>query len=76
MAGVATREPEPGSAAPRHAHRFLFLDGEADDELVFPAAPRRTARRVRGDFVDYPYPIEHQTFGRTGCTILFLHEPR
>ncbi|MGW1287474.1 hypothetical protein ACWDBD_30300 [Streptomyces sp. NPDC001118] len=70
---------EPGSSSPRHphrtAHRFLFLDGEADDELVFPDGTRHTAHRARGDFVDYPYPIEHQTFSRTGCTILFLHEP-
>lgn len=70
---------EPGSAAPRHphqtAHRFLFLDGEADDELVFPDGTRQTAHRRRGDFVDYPYPIEHQSFSRTGCMILFLHEP-
>lgn len=70
---------EPGSATPRHphptAHRFLFLDGEADDELVFPDGTRRTAHRAKGDFVDYPYPIEHQTFSRTGCTVLFLHEP-
>ncbi|MCC2274552.1 cupin domain-containing protein [Streptomyces sp. ET3-23] len=70
---------EPGSFSPRHphrtAHRFLFLDGEADDELVFPDGTRHTAHRARGDFVDYPYPIEHQTFSRTGCTILFLHEP-
>ncbi|MGQ4514149.1 cupin domain-containing protein [Streptomyces sp. DW26H14] len=70
---------EPGSVAPRHphqtAHRFLFLDGEADDELVFPDGTRQTAHRARGDFVDYPYPIEHQSFSKTGCTILFLHEP-
>ncbi|WP_033288787.1 cupin domain-containing protein [Amycolatopsis jejuensis] len=70
---------EPGSFAARHphptAHRFLFLDGEADDELVFPDGTRTTARRGRGDFVDYPSPIEHQTFSRTGCLILFLHEP-
>ncbi|GAA4532926.1 cupin domain-containing protein [Amycolatopsis samaneae] len=70
---------EPGATAPRHphptAHRFLFLDGEADDELVFPDGTRQTAHRVKGDFVDYPYPVEHQTFSRTGCTILFLHEP-
>ncbi|BFO21933.1 hypothetical protein SHKM778_83210 [Streptomyces sp. KM77-8] len=70
---------EPGSVAPRHphqtAHRFLFLDGEADDELVFPDGTRQTVHRVRGDFVDYPYPIEHQSYSRTGCTILFLHEP-
>lgn len=70
---------EPGSFSPRHphrtAHRFLFLDGEADDELVFPDGTRHTAHRAKGDFVDYPYPIEHQTFSRTGCTILFLHEP-
>ena len=49
---------EPGSAAPRHthrtAHRFLFLDGEADDEIVFPDGTRHTAHRRRGDFVDYP----------------------
>lgn len=71
---------EPGSSAPRHphhtAHRFLFLDGEADDEMVLPDGTRHTARRVKGDFVDYPCPIEHQTFSRTGCTILFVHEPR
>ncbi|MGW1195760.1 cupin domain-containing protein [Streptomyces sp. NPDC002536] len=70
---------EPGSSSPRHphrtAHRFLFLDGEADDELVFPDGTRHTAHRAKGDFVDYPYPVEHQTFSRTGCTILFLHEP-
>lgn len=70
---------EPGSAAPRHphrtAHRFLFIEGEADDELVFPDGTRQTAHRTRGDFVDYPYPVEHQSFSRTGCTILFLHEP-
>ncbi|MCQ4045082.1 cupin domain-containing protein [Streptantibioticus rubrisoli] len=70
---------EPGSSSPRHphhtAHRFLFLDGEADDELVFPDGTRRTAHRSKGDFVDYPHPIEHQTFSGTGCTILFLHEP-
>lgn len=70
---------EPGAAAPRHphqtAHRFLFLDGEADDELVLPDGTRQTAYRVRGDFVDYPYPIEHQSFSKAGCTILFLHEP-
>jgi hypothetical protein len=70
---------EPGSSAPLHphrtSHRFLFLDGEADDELVFPDGTRHTAHRAKGDFVDYPYPIEHQTFSRTGCTILFLHEP-
>jgi len=70
---------EPGSTAGRHthrtAHRFLFLDGEADDEVLFPDGTRETARRRRGDFVDYPYPVEHQSFTRTGCTILFLHEP-
>lgn len=70
---------EPGSAAPRHphrtAHRFLFLDGEADDELVLPDGTRQTAHRRRGDFVDYPHSVEHQTFSRTGCMILFLHEP-
>ncbi|WP_433174871.1 cupin domain-containing protein [Actinoallomurus sp. CA-150999] len=70
---------EPGASSPRHphrtAHRFLFLDGEADDELVFPDGHRHTAHRAKGDFVDYPHPIEHQTFSRTGCTILFLHEP-
>ncbi|QIS13606.1 hypothetical protein [Nocardia arthritidis] len=70
---------EPCSTAPRHphrtAHRILFLDGEADDELVFPDGTRRTAHRMRGDFVDYPYPIQHQTFSGTGCTILFAHEP-
>jgi hypothetical protein len=69
---------EPGSTAPLHphhtAHRLLFLDGEADDELVFPDGARRTARRRRGDFVDYPYPIQHQTFSAAGCTILFVHE--
>ncbi len=26
-------------------------------------------------FVDYPYPIAHQSACRTGCTILFLREP-
>jgi hypothetical protein len=70
---------EPGSSAGRHphptAHRFLFLDGEADDELVFPDGTCHTVHRAKGDFVDYPHPIEHQTFSRTGCTILFLHEP-
>ncbi|QWF84270.1 hypothetical protein [Amycolatopsis sp. CA-230715] len=70
---------EPGAAAPRHphrtAHRFLFLDGEADDELVLPDGTRQVAHRRRGDFVDYPYPIEHQLFSRTGCMNLFLHEP-
>jgi quercetin dioxygenase-like cupin family protein len=70
---------EPGSSAPRHphrtAHRFLFLDGEADDELVFPDGTRHIAHRTKGDFVDYPHPIEHQSFSRTGCMILFLHEP-
>ncbi|MEV4641994.1 hypothetical protein AB0J80_32070 [Actinoplanes sp. NPDC049548] len=70
---------EPGSSAPRHphatAHRFLFLEGEADDEMVFPDGTRQTAHRVKGDFVDYPFPIQHQTFSRTGCTILFVHEP-
>jgi anti-sigma factor ChrR (cupin superfamily) len=70
---------EPGSMAPRHphrtAHRFLFVDCEADDEVLFPDGTRQTAHRRRGDFVDYPHPIEHQTFSRTGCTILFVHEP-
>jgi hypothetical protein len=70
---------EPGSFSPKHphptAHRFLFLDGEADDELVFPDGTRTTARRARGDFVDYPSPIEHQSFSRTGCLLLFAHEP-
>ncbi|MFD9818845.1 hypothetical protein [Streptomyces violascens] len=70
---------EPGSFSPRHphrtAHRLLFLDGEADDELVFPDGMRHTAHRARGDFINYPHPVEHQTFSRTGCTILFLHEP-
>ncbi|MFE3178827.1 cupin domain-containing protein [Amycolatopsis sp. NPDC059090] len=70
---------EPGSFSARHphptAHRFLFLDGEADDELVFPDGSRVTARRARGDFVDYPAQVEHQTFSRGGCLILFLHEP-
>ncbi|GAA5158650.1 cupin domain-containing protein [Amycolatopsis dongchuanensis] len=70
---------EPGSTAPRHphrtAHRFLFLDGEADDELVFPDGTRQVFQRRRGDFVDYPHPVEHQSFSRTGCLILFLHEP-
>ncbi|MFE0359821.1 hypothetical protein [Streptomyces griseoaurantiacus] len=69
---------EPGSFAPRHphrtAHRFLFLDGEADDEWVLPDGSRHTARRAAGDFVDYPFPVEHQTFSRTGCTLLFVHE--
>ncbi|MFI5780696.1 hypothetical protein [Nocardia sp. NPDC051570] len=66
---------DPGSFSPRHAHRFLFLDGEADDEMVFPDGARHTAHRVRGDFVDYPYPLEHQSFSRAGCLILFAHEP-
>ncbi|MEU7168291.1 hypothetical protein AB0A70_27215, partial [Streptomyces morookaense] len=69
----------PGSSSPRHphrtAHRCLFLDGEADDELVFPDGSRHTAHRAKGDFVDYPHPVEHQTFSRTGSTIVFLHEP-
>ncbi|MBX7553245.1 hypothetical protein ABZX95_21915 [Streptomyces sp. NPDC004232] len=69
---------EPGSFSPRHphrtAHRFLFLDGEADDELVFPDGARHTAHRAKGDFFDYPHPVEHQTFSGTGCTILFVHE--
>ncbi len=70
---------EPGAVAARHAHRtahrFLFLDGEADDEVLYPDGTRETTRRRRGDFVDYPYPVEHQTFSRDGCLILFLHEP-
>lgn len=70
---------EPGSFSSRHphptAHRFLFLDGEADDEVVLPDGARLTASRGKGDFVDYPHPAEHQTFSRTGCTILLAHEP-
>lgn len=39
-------------------------------------ARREPAHRApaAGDFVDYPFPVEHQTFSRTGCTLLFVHE--
>jgi anti-sigma factor ChrR (cupin superfamily) len=71
---------EPGSASAWHphptAHRFYFLDGEADDEVLFPEGTRETAHRTRGDFVDYPYPVEHQTVSPTGCVIFFVHEAR
>ncbi len=42
---------------------------------MFPDGARHTVHRAKGDFVDYPRPVEHQTFSRTGRTILFLHEP-
>ncbi|GAA1990841.1 cupin domain-containing protein [Kitasatospora viridis] len=70
---------EPGSSTPRHphhcAHRTLVLDGEAEDELFLPDGTRQLARHGRGDFIDYPYPIEHRTVSRTGCTVLFVHQP-
>lgn len=71
---------EPGAASDRHphptAHRFLFLDGEADDEVVFPDGRRDLVTRRAGDFVDYPTGVEHRTHSRTGCLILFVHEAR
>jgi hypothetical protein len=57
------------------AHIFLFLEGEADDEIVFPDGRREVALRRRGDFILYPFPVEHRLFSRTGCSIFFLHEP-
>lgn len=69
---------ERGSASPRHPHRtrhrFLFLEGAAEDEVVHPDGRRETARRGPGDFVDYPAGVEHQSFTRDGCLILFVHD--
>jgi hypothetical protein len=70
---------EAGSSVGAHphatAHIFLFLEGEADDEIVFPQGRRDVARRRRGDFVVYPFPVEHRLFSRSGCSIFFVHEP-
>jgi quercetin dioxygenase-like cupin family protein len=69
----------PGGGVDFHAHPtthlFLFLDGEADDEVVHPDGTRDIATRRRGDFVEYPYPVDHRSSSRVGCTILFIHEP-
>jgi hypothetical protein len=70
---------EAGSSVAPHphatAHIFLFLEGETDDEIVFPDGRRDVALRRRGDFVVYPFPVEHSLFSRTGCSIFFVHEP-
>jgi hypothetical protein len=70
---------EPGGAVDLHHHRtahlFLFLDGEADDEVIHLDGTREVFSRRCGDFVEYPYPVDHRSFSRTGCTILFVHEP-
>jgi hypothetical protein len=70
---------DAGSSVAPHphatAHIFLFLEGEADDEIVFPDGRRDVALRRRGDFVVYPFPVEHHLFSRTGCSIFFVHEP-
>jgi hypothetical protein len=70
---------DAGSSVAPHphatAHIFLFLEGEADDEIVFPDGRREVALRRRGDFVVYPFPVEHHLFSRTGCSIFFVHEP-
>jgi hypothetical protein len=70
---------EAGSSVAPHphatAHIFLFLEGEADDEIVFPDGRREVALRRRGDFVVYPFPVEHGLFSRSGCSIFFVHEP-
>jgi hypothetical protein len=70
---------EAGSSVAPHphptAHIFLFLEGEADDEFVFPDGRREVALRRRGDFVVYPFPVEHRLFSRIGCSIFFVHEP-
>ncbi len=70
---------EAGSSVGSHphatAHIFLFLEGEADDEIVHPDGRRDVAQRRRGDFVVYPFPVEHCLFSRSGCSIFFVHEP-
>jgi redox-sensitive bicupin YhaK (pirin superfamily) len=70
---------EAGSSVGSHphatAHIFLFLEGEADDEIVHPDGRRDVAQRRRGDFVVYPFPVEHCMFSRSGCSIFFVHEP-
>jgi hypothetical protein len=70
---------EVGSSVAPHphqtAHIFLFLEGEADDEIIFPDGHRDIAHRRRGDFVVYPFPVQHQLFSPTGCSIFFVHEP-
>jgi hypothetical protein len=77
VAGFAHIEAGSSVAAHPHAtaHIFLFLHGEADDEIVFPDGRREVALRRRGDFVIYPFPVEHSLFSRTGCSIFFVHEP-
>ena len=42
---------------------------------VMPDGRREVITRRPGDFVVYPFPIEHELSTPTGCTILFVHEP-
>jgi quercetin dioxygenase-like cupin family protein len=70
---------EPGGSVPDHphstAHIFVFLDGEAEDEITLPDGRKEEAQRHRGDFVVYPFPAQHRLTSRTGCSIFFVHEP-
>jgi hypothetical protein len=70
---------EPGGSVPSHPHAtthiFVYLEGEADDEILFPDGRREVAQRHPGDFVTYPFPVQHRLFSRNGCSIFFLHEP-
>ncbi len=77
---VALAYFEPGASAGMHhhatAHMFLFLDGEADDVIVYPDGRREVCVRRKGDFVEYDYPVEHFTYSRHGCLILFEHDAK
>jgi hypothetical protein len=70
---------ESGGSVPSHphatAHIFVYIDGEADDEIVFPDGHLETAQRRKGDFVVYPFPVEHRLFSPTGCSFFCFHEP-
>lgn len=76
---VAAVRVEPAARVPRHhhptAHLFLYLDGDVDDKIVFPDGRHDHVVRHPGDFVVYPFPVEHELSSRTGCTIFFVHEP-
>ncbi len=62
---------EPGAIYPMHHHPYaqqlLFIEGDAQDEIVDEDARRLTATYGRGSFVDYPYPMQHATFSKQGC---------
>ena len=75
--GIAYIEPGGTAALHEHitTHIHLYLDGEADDEMVYPDGTREVVLRGKGDFVEHDYPIRHRTFSRPGCMIFFDHEP-